>query len=211
MTNSSFANNTLTLNLTYSGYAIVYRARKAFLVLRNTTTNVEYSVEISSDIRTWKKGTAIQLTKDVTGSVPAGNYQLFLNLPDPSISNPLYSIRCANTGTWDATKGFNNLNQTVAVTGGTSSNPVVTDPVLSNPVVTNPVVITPTLAVEILFVNNSTLVITNLPSQNFTIRVFNLSGRIRARSTDLSGLRSGYYVVKVYCNGQEYTKNIFKQ
>ena len=211
LTNSSFANNVLTLNLTNSGYANVYRARKAFLVLKNTTTNVEYSVEISNDIRTWKKGTAIQLTKDVTGSVPAGNYQLYLNLPDPLLSNAMYSIRCANTGTWDATKGFNNLNQTVVVTGGSSGNPVGPDPVLSNPVVTSPIVSSPTLAVEILFVNNSTLVITNLPSQNFSIKVYNLSGRIRARSTDLSGLRRGYYVVKLECNGAVYTKNIYKQ
>jgi hypothetical protein len=216
LTNSSFANNTLTLNLTNSGYANVYKARKAFVVLKNTATNVEYSVEISNDIRTWKKGTAIQLTKDVSGTVPAGNYQLFLNLPDPSLSSPLYSIRCANTGTWDAVKGYNNLNQTVAVSGTATTNPVVTNPVVTNPIVTNPivtspVVTSPVLAVEILFISNSTLVLNNMPSQNYTIKVFNLNGRIRARSTDLSGLRTGYYVVKVECNGITYTKNIYKQ
>jgi hypothetical protein len=53
------------------------------------------------------------------------------------------------------------------------------------------------LAVEILFVGNTTLVLNNMPSQNYTIKVYNLNGRIRARSTDLSGLRSGYYVVNV--------------
>ncbi len=211
LVNSSFANNTLTLNLTNSGYANVYKARKAFVVLKNTATNVEYSVEISNDIRTWKKGLAMQLTKDVSGTVPAGNYQLFLNLPDPLLTNPLYSIRCANTGTWDATKGYNNLNQTVAITGASTTNPIVTDPVVTNPIVTNPVVTSPVLAVEILFINNNTLVLNNMPSQNYTIKVFNLNGRVKARSTDLSGLRTGYYVVKVECNGVIYSKNIYKQ
>ncbi len=211
LVNSSFANNTLTLNLTNSGYANVYKARKAFIVLKNTATNVEYSVEISNDIRTWKKGLAIQLTKDVSGSVPAGNYQLFLNLPDPYLTNPLYSIRCANTGTWDATKGYNNLNQTVAISGSSTTSPVVTNPVVTSPVVTSPVITSPVLAVEILFINNSTLVLNNMPSQNYSIKVYNLNGRIRARSTDLSGLRTGYYVVKVECNGAIYSKNIYKQ
>ena len=216
LTNSSFANNTLTLNLTNSGYANVYKARKAYVVLKNTATNVEYSVEISNDIRTWKKGTAIQLIKDVSGTVPAGNYQLFLNLPDSSLTSPLYSIRCANTGMWDAVKGYNNLNLSVAVSGTATTNPVVTNPVVTNPVVTNPivtnpVVTSPVLAVEILFISNSTLVLNNMPSQNYTIKVYNFNGRIKARSTDLSGLRTGYYVVKVECNGITYTKNIYKR
>ena len=211
LVNSSFANNALTLKLTNAGFANVYRARKAFVVLKNIATNVEYSVEISNDLRTWKKGTAIQLTKDFSGTVPAGSYQLFLNLPDPVLTSPLYSIRCANTGTWDATKGYNNLNQTVAVSGIASTSPVVTVPVVTSPIVTSPVVTTPVLAVEILFINNTTLVLNNLPSQNYTIKVFNLSGRIRARSTDLSGLRTGYYVVNVECNGVIHTKNIYKQ
>jgi hypothetical protein len=200
----------LTVNLTNSGFANAYKSRKAFIILRNTTTNVESSVEISNDIRTWKKGMAIQLTKDMSGLVPAGNYQLFLNLPDPNLSSPLFSIRFGNTGTWDAAKGYNNLNQTVAISG-TSASPVVTDPVVTTPVVPNPIITAPVLAVEILFVGNTTLVLNNMPSQNYTIKVYNLNGRIRARSTDLSGLRSGYYVVNVECNGIVYTKNIYKQ
>lgn len=211
LVNSSFANNTLTLNLTNSGFANVYKARKAFVILKNTTTNTEYSVEISNDIRSWKKGLAIQLTKDISGLVPAGNYQLFLNLPDSNISNPLFSIRCGNAGTWDALKGYNNLNQTVAISGTSTTGPVVTNPIVTGPVVTNPIVTSPVLAVEILFVNNSTLVLNNMPSQNYTIKVFNINGRVRARSTDLSGIRPGYYVVKVECNGIIYSKNIFKQ
>lgn len=201
LTSSSYANNVLTLNLTNSGYANAYKLRKAFIVLRNTTTGTEHSVEISADIRTWKKGLPTQLTANFQGAVPAGNYQLFLNIPDPILTtNPLYSIRCANTGVWDAVKGYNNLNQTVSVTGNLSTIEVPTAPVTISPP-----------PVEILFVNNNTLVLYNLPSQNYAIKVFNLNGRLRAQSTDLSGLRRGYYIVRLECNGGVYTKNIYKQ
>jgi hypothetical protein len=200
--NSSFANNILTVNLQNSGYANVFKSRKAFVVLKNTTTNAEHSIEISSDLKAWKKATAIQLTKNLDGLVPNGTYQLYLNLPDPTLTNPLFSIRCANTGTWDATKGYNNLNQTVTITSS-----VVTTPVITTPVVTTPVV----LPVEILFISNTTLVLNNLPSTNYTIKVYNLNGLFKATSTDLTYLKSGYYVVKVDCNGVVYSKNIYKQ
>lgn len=221
LTNSSFENNVLTINLNNFGFANVFKPRRAYVVLRNTSTNTEYSVEISSDIRTWRKGMPIQLTKDFTGSVPAGTYQLFLNLPDPSLTSPLYSIRCANTGLWDATKGYNKLNQTVSITdsqatiiasGPTTSGAGSTSSTNTTGTTTTTTTSgTTALPVEILFVNNSTLVINNLPSPVYTIRVFNLNGRVRARSTDLSGLRSGYYVVNVECRGIVYTKNIYKQ
>jgi hypothetical protein len=220
--NSSFSNNTLTVNLQNSGYANVYKSRKAFVVLKNTATNTEYSVEISSDIKSWKKATAIQLTKSLAGLVPNGTYQLYLNLPDPTLTNPLFSIRCANTGTWDATKGYNNLNQTVTITSSTAADPVVTDPVVTTPIVTTPIVTTPVvttpvvttpvvLPVEILFIGNTTLVLNNLPRPNYNLKVYNLNGQVKATSTDLTYLRRGYYVVKVRCNGITTTKNIYKQ
>ncbi len=220
--NASFLNNTLTVKLQNIGFANVYKSRKAFVVLRNTTTGTEYSVEISNDIKGWKKAAAIQLTKSLAGLVPDGSYQLYLNLPDPALTNPLFSIRCANTGTWDATKGYNNLNMTIAVSGSTVTDPVVTVPVVTTPVVTTPVVTTPVvttpvvttpvaLPVEILFVSNTTLVINNLPSASYTVKVYNLNGQLRATSTDLTYLRKGYYVVKVKCNGVTTTKNIYKQ
>ena len=42
----------------------------------------------------------------------AGEYKLYLNLPDPMPnlhSNPRYSIRLANEGVWDAETGWNKL------------------------------------------------------------------------------------------------------
>lgn len=220
--NSSYANNTITINLQNSGYANVYRSRKAYIVLRNTTTGAETSVEIAADLKAWKKSMAIQLTKNLSGAVADGTYQLFLNLPDPTLTSPLYSIRCANTGTWDATKGYNNLNQTVVISGSTVTTPIVTTPVVTTPVVTTPVVTTPVvttpvvttpivLPVEIIYVSSTeSLVINNLPSTNYTVKVYNQNGNLKATSTDLSNLRRGYYIVKVRCNGVTTTKNIYK-
>jgi len=44
--------------------------------------------------------------------VPAGKYQLYLNLPDPYASlhdDPRYSIRLANENMWDYKTGYNYL------------------------------------------------------------------------------------------------------
>jgi hypothetical protein len=207
--NSTIANNTLTVNLQNVGFANIFKPRKAFLILKNTTTNTEYSYEISGDLRTWRKGISIQISKTLDMVLPTGIYQMYLNLPDPNISNPLYSIRLSNTGTWDATKGYNNLNQSITI-DSTAPNPILgtTSPVTS----TSPVTTTsPTLAVEILFINNSTLVINNLLTPNYSISVYNLNGRVKATSTDLSTIRRGYYIVKLIANGTTYTKNIYKQ
>lgn len=210
--NSSFATNTITINLQNTGYANVYRSRKGYIVLRNTATGAETSVEIAADLKAWKKGIATQLVKNLSGTVADGTYQLFLNLPDPTLTNPLFSIRCANTGTWDATKGYNNLNQTVTISGSTVTTPVDTTPVVTTPVVTTPVVTTPVvLPVEIIYVSSTeNLVINNLPSTTYTVRVYNMNGQLKATSTDLSNLRKGYYIVKVKCNGVTTTKNIYK-
>ena len=50
--------------------------------------------------------------------MPAGNYDLFLFLPDAykSLSNRTeYAIRFANENMWETATGYNNLNKTIAV------------------------------------------------------------------------------------------------
>jgi hypothetical protein len=211
--NSTISNNSLTINLQNVGFGNVFNQRKAFIVLRNTSTNVEYSFPINSDVRLWHRGTQTQIIQNLNLDVPVGTYSLFLNLPDPQIANPLFSIQFANVGVWDATKGYNNLNQTYAKTATTVSitpEPVViTEPiVVVEPVVTTtPVVVQP---VKITLINNSIITVTNLPVKEFTIEVYNLSGRLRSRSTNISNLRSGYYIVKVYSGGNIYTQKIYK-
>jgi hypothetical protein len=211
--NSTITNNSLTINLQNVGFGNVFNQRKAFIVLRNTSTNVEYSFPINSDVRLWDRGAQTQIVQNLNLDVPVGTYALFLNLPDPKIANPLFSIQFANAGVWDATKGYNNLNQTYTKSTATvvvTPEPIViTEPiVVAEPIVVSvPVVVDP---VKITLVNNSTITVTNLPAKTFTIEVYNLNGRLRSRSTDISNLRRGYYIVKVYSAGNIYTQKIYK-
>jgi chitodextrinase len=69
----------------------------------------------------------------------AGTYRLALWLPDQATglrANPAYSVRFANTGTWDAAKGYNVLANavTVGACGGDCVPP--TAPTLAAPTVT---------------------------------------------------------------------------
>ena len=116
LNSSNIANGILTINLGNYGYANVFKDRKAFLICKNTTTNVNYSFVIDNNIkniRTINYAISINLT---LLTLPVGTYRLFLNLPDPLISNKLYSIQTSNLNTW-TTEGFNDLQQTYTVNG----------------------------------------------------------------------------------------------
>lgn len=214
LVNSTISNNILTLNIQNSGFANVINERKAYLVLRNSTTGAEYSFQINTDMRLWQRGTTTQIVQSLNLNVPQGTYQLFLNLPDSNINNPLYSIQCANVGTWDATKGYNNLNQTYTVA---SQQTIVSSPETAPIVVeTTPIIPAETVnvavaPVEIILENNKIIKVYNLPSPNFTIAVYSTSGRLRSTSVDISNLKRGTYIVKVMCESVQYSKKIYKK
>lgn len=64
-----------------------------------------------TNLQEWYENTLNVL--DYTVKLPAaGEYKVYLNLPDPYASihdNPYYSIRLANVDTWDETTGYNYL------------------------------------------------------------------------------------------------------
>lgn len=106
------------LTLANDGYAAPFRSRPARLVLRDGTGVVATDVPV--DVRTVAPGT--QRTFDFTVAMPPrpGSYAVYLALPDPSpdlASDPAYSIRLANVGTWDAQSGWNDLGGRLDVTG----------------------------------------------------------------------------------------------
>jgi hypothetical protein len=75
----------------------------------------EYTYKIDSDPRFWFENTITTLatTIDLPSDLAAGEYNLYLNLPDGYASlaeNPLYSIRLMNTKMWDEKKGYNLLH-----------------------------------------------------------------------------------------------------
>jgi len=219
--NSTIANNSITINLQNVGFGTIFNERKVYLVLRNTSTNVDYSFPLNTNVRLWQSGSQTKIIQDLNLDVPLGTYSLFLNLPDPKIADPLFSIQCANVDVWDGVKGFNNLNQIYTKSTVTD---VVVVPAPQPEVAPNteeevseveeiseieeaPIVVE---EVKILLINNSTIMVCNLPTTNFKVKVYNLNGRIKSKSTDISDLRRGYYIVKIQAKGITYTQKIYK-
>jgi hypothetical protein len=102
------------------GYAAPFNERKAYIVLKNLTTNQTYSILMNSDPRLWMGPNEITISENLTlpSNLITGNYKMYLYLPDSSptlASRTEYAIRFANENTWESTSGYNNLNHTLNV------------------------------------------------------------------------------------------------
>lgn len=211
--NASIASGTLTINLQNVGFGNIFNERKAYLVYRNTATGAETSQAITTNVRLWNAGQTTRIVQPLNTSLAPGSYQLFLHLPDSKLAtNPIYSVRFANNNTWDAAKGYNALNMTYAVGSGGTTPPVVTNPTPTNPTPTNPTPTNPALPVEIILGADGIIQVSNLPctTGNFTVAVYNMMGRLKATTMDISHLKRGYWIIKITCNGQTYTKKVYK-
>ena len=114
-----------TLQLKNVGFAAPFNPRVLQLVFRHTTTNTVYKVTVNgsnTDSRFWHPGNiSLNATVTVPSSMPDGNYELLLHLLDNANNNaianrPEYSIRFANTNTWENNTGYNKLNHTINIT-----------------------------------------------------------------------------------------------
>jgi hypothetical protein len=109
------------------GYASPFNLRGLEIVLRHQQTGRVHRLSIlkfkskTNDPRYWwpKAG---QINVGFLGGIPAnmppGSYQILVNMPDPGSKvryNPMYSIRLANTNTWESETGFNSLQRTVQI------------------------------------------------------------------------------------------------
>jgi hypothetical protein len=108
----------ISLEIVNEGYASTYNYRIAELVLRNKESGKVIRKEIDCDTRYWfpDEIQVLDLEFEWPETIPAGEYDLFLNLPDasPSLRNrPEYSIRVASSyesrPVWDAVTGWNLL------------------------------------------------------------------------------------------------------
>lgn len=114
---------TLAFTIENRGWAPAYKRRPVYLVVTNAATgDAVTSVSLPAvDIRRWKPGQsyAVSLSSAVDlPSNPPSNLGLALWLPDQNqnlATRPEYSLRFANSGTWDSTHGWN-----VLVSGGIS-------------------------------------------------------------------------------------------
>ncbi|TDD15084.1 DUF4832 domain-containing protein [Nonomuraea diastatica] len=109
----------MTFTVRNDGYAAPVNPRDAALVLRDTATSAVHRFPLATDPRTWQAGetTRVRAKFRLPRSLPAGEYALLLDLPDPKLpGRPEYAIRLANEGTWEPGTGLNALLHTVTVT-----------------------------------------------------------------------------------------------
>jgi len=114
---------TVTIALRNEGWAAPFTPRLVELLLRHTTNGTIYRVKLPDDPRSWlpERGTILLAHTICTSTgLPAGQYELLLNLsdPEPSLySLPAYSIRLANEMLWEESTGYNKLLHTIRVAG----------------------------------------------------------------------------------------------
>ena len=98
------------------GFGNLYNPRPVFLVCRNRAMGRSERVPIGDDPRLWMPGETSGF--HVSAKLPAGEYDLLLELPDAAAAlrdRPEYCVRLANEGVWEAATGMNRLAETVVV------------------------------------------------------------------------------------------------
>ena len=108
----------LTLTLTNEGYAAPLRRRPVHLILASPAGT--RTVTLPLDVRTLAPGQRTDVTVKVTAPSVEGRYALYLVLPDASTrlsADPAYAVRLANADTWNGSTGWNDLHQTLVVSG----------------------------------------------------------------------------------------------
>lgn len=111
----------MKIQMTNDGWASPYNPRDLEVILRNRQTGAKYYLQIPEPVRTWMPGKTkvVDIEGGIPATMPAGQYQVLLNLPDPTSklrSRREYSIRLANQNVWEASTGYNSLLQNVTVT-----------------------------------------------------------------------------------------------
>ena len=117
----------MSFKVANDGWASPYNPHLLEVVLRNSQTGQEYYLPVQEDVRKWMPGETreVNISAGIASTVPTGQYQIFLNLPDPSSKlyfRPEYSIRLGNKDVWEQTKGYNSLQQSVSISSVGGSN-----------------------------------------------------------------------------------------
>jgi len=108
-----------------AGSAGIYNDRNFQIVLRNQSTQNEYTADYSGseDIRLWLpepgETKTLYFSESMPGTIIAGTYDVFLNLNDVGENiddDPDYSIQLANDNVWESETGYNDLGVDLAVT-----------------------------------------------------------------------------------------------
>jgi hypothetical protein len=186
------------------GWSGIVNPRKVEIIFQNKISNDKYVLEVDGDgkgNRMWLprdlETKNLVISKKLPPNIPLGEYDLFLNLPDPYPSihdRPEYSIRLANKGLWDSNTGYNKLNATLKIDR-------ITGIFLYSEL--NKIQIYPNPANGELFISSAPI--------GSEISISDMSGRVlltekinsNNHKIDVSNLKSGIYLAKI---GDEFRK-----
>lgn len=109
----------LQVKIRNDGYAAMYNARPVYAVLDDGTT-VRAARLAAVDPRRWESGAVNTFSTKlrIPAGLAPGQYKLALWLPDDASTirnRPEYAVQLANTGVWDAAKGYNLLTSQLNV------------------------------------------------------------------------------------------------
>lgn len=113
---SSFS---FSFSIKNDGYASPFNARDLELIFRSKVNGNIQKFKLNFDPRTWLPDNGeikISTNVQIPATMASGEYDLFLNLPDPYTTlktKPAYSIRLANLNTWEEASGYNSLHTSV--------------------------------------------------------------------------------------------------
>ncbi|MBQ4393818.1 MAG: DUF4832 domain-containing protein [Paludibacteraceae bacterium] len=189
-TNSSTVGGTMKvyMNIRNVGYAPLYNERHAYIILTNASNT--YSIQMETDPRRWRPNnvvTEIGEELDLPADIVPGTYNLYLSLPDnhPSLASDVrYAVRFANTGIWDATHGWNNLNATITITSGGP---------------------TPTMTVSPASIDFGTIGVGSTDTRTFTLTSSNLTNNVNISSDNAALTVSPTSIAKATANAAAQT------
>lgn len=106
------------LGLENVGFASTAEEKAVNLVFKNADTTLVYN--LNQDSRYWYADERVEILENIniSAATPVGEYDLYLQVNDinPVLqTNPLYAIRMANEGIWDAVNGLNDLKVKVEI------------------------------------------------------------------------------------------------
>jgi Domain of unknown function (DUF4832)/Domain of unknown function (DUF4874)/Secretion system C-terminal sorting domain len=189
----------ISLSLKNQGFAAPFNERKAYLVLKHVTTNQTYSILLNSDPRKWLGPTIITINQNLVlpTNLTAGNYKLYLSLPDsePSLANrPEYAIQMGNTNVWESATGLNSLNHTINVSA--------TSLAIANNTKFNlsiyPVPSSDELTVELDEIKDYSITIVDILGQKILLSKTLESNKM---TLNTEGLNDGMYFISFFKNG----------